>query len=308
MAHITKYKTGWRAFVERHGIRKTKVLPTKREAQAWALETEAQLNRLKASGGRTLDDAIEHYLATVSITKARPDWERRRLAQFRAFMGGVYLADIASADIGRWRDDRLKTVTGATVQREANLLRNLFTVAVDEWKWLSVHPFKGVRLPEQQEARHQLWRWQQIKRVLRAEGDNKTGEVIRAFRIALHTGMRLSEVLAGTYDGKRFVYCLPKSKTSTRPVEVPVPRRARKLLPCPPFTVGPNEASALVSRLVKRLMLGDLHFHDARATALTLLSRRVDVMTLARISRHRDIALLHKVYYRESAGEIAARL
>jgi integrase len=307
MASITKHANGWRAFVERHGIRKTKLLPTKREAQAWALETENRLNRLKSSGGKTLSDAVDHYLKTVSVTKSKPEWERRRFEQFMDFIGDVYLADISSEDIGRWRDDRLRTVTGATVQREANLLRNLFTIAVDEWKWLSVHPFRGVRLPEQEEARHQLWRWQKIKRVLRSGREGKTGEVVKAFHIALHTGMRLAEILTGTYDDRRFVYRLERSKTSKKPVEVPIPRRARKLLP-ERFTVGPNEASTLFSKLVKQLMLGDLHFHDARATALTLLARRVDVLTLARISRHKDLSLLMRVYYRATPEDIAKRI
>ncbi|MDV7398319.1 hypothetical protein RZS08_43345, partial [Arthrospira platensis SPKY1] len=64
----------------------------------------------------------------------------------------------------------------------------------------------------------------------------------------------------------------------------------------------------LFSKLVKQLMLGDLHFHDARATALTLLARRVDVLTLARISRHKDLSLLMRVYYRDTPEEIAKRL
>jgi hypothetical protein len=307
MASITKHTSGWRAFVFRHGIRKTKVFSTKREAQAWALETENQLNRLKSSGGKTLADAVGHYLKTVSVTKSKPEWEQRRFDQFTSFMGDVYLADITSEDIGRWRDSRLQTVTGSTVQREANLIRNLFTIAVDEWRWISVHPFKGVRLPEQEEARHQVWRWQQIKRVLRSEREGKTGEVVKAFHIALHTGMRLAEILTGTYDEKRHVYRLERSKTSKKPVDVPIPRRGRKLLP-QAFTVGPNEASTLFSKLVKQLMLGDLHFHDSRGTALTLLARRVDVLTLSRISRHKDVSLLGRVYYRESVEDIAKRL
>jgi hypothetical protein len=307
MASITKHANGWRAFVERHGMRKTKVLLTKREAQAWALETENQLNRLKSSGGKTLADAVDHYLKTVSVTKSKPEWEKRRFDQFMAHMGDIYLADISSEHIGQWRDDRLKTVTWATVQREANLIRNLFTIAVNEWRWLDRHPFKGVRLPEQAEARHQVWRWQQIKRVLRSEREGKTGEVVKAFQIALHTGMRLAEILTGTYDEKRHVYRLERSKTSKKPVEIPIPRRGRKLLP-QAFTVGPNEASTLFSKLIKQLMLGDLHFHDARATALTLLARRVDVLTLSRISRHKDVSLLGRVYYRESSEDIAKRI
>lgn len=33
-----------------------------------------------------------------------------------------------------------------------------------------------------------------------------------------------------------------------------------------------------------------------------------DLMTLARISRHRDVSLLLRVYYRETAEAISARL
>ncbi len=57
---------------------------------------------------------------------------------------------------------------GSTVLREANLLRNLFTVAGEEWRWIDHNPFRGVRLLEQSEARRQVWTWQFIKRVLRA--------------------------------------------------------------------------------------------------------------------------------------------
>ena len=45
-----------------------------------------------------------------------------------------------------------------------------------------------------------------------------------------------------------------------------------------------------------------------RAFALTMYSRRMDIMTLARISRHRDLSLLQNTYYREDAADIAARV
>ena len=307
MASIRKYRDKWRAEVQRHGIRASHLAATKREAQAWALAKEAELDKLKGSGGRSLRVAVDDYVRTVSVTKSKPLWEEKRLDAFMAHMGEhTPLANITSADIGRWRDTRLKTVTGATVQREANLIRNLFTVAVDEWRWLDVHPFRGVRMPEQAEARRQVWGWRQIKRVLRAGRDKKMGEVIKAFHIALHTGLRLSEVLAGRYDPKRRVYTLDRTKTGGY-VEVPLPRRALKLLPVT-FSVGPNEASVLFTKLRRQLLLDDLTFHDTRATALTLLARRVDVMTLARISRHKDLSMLLNVYYRETAEQISARL
>ncbi len=56
------------------------------------------------------------------------------------------------------------------------------------------------------------------------------------------------------------------------------------------------------------LGIDGLHFHDARAEALTRLSRRMDVLTLSRISGHSDLSILSNTYYRESAADIAARL
>jgi integrase len=309
MAYIRPHKDGYRAEVERHGIRASHVAKTKREANAWAIRKEAELDALKGSKGRRLGMAIEHYLKTVSSTKraGAQDWERRRFASMLEFFGDALLVEIDSGRIGQWRDWRLKTVSGSTVNREANLLRNLFTLAVDEWRWLERNPFKGVRLPKHNPARQAMWTWPLIKRVLRANRTGKTLQTIHAFRIALHTGMRLSEVLAARLDGQ--VALLPKDKTTDGPVKVPLARHGAKLLMrYAPFTVGPNEASVLFSALCAELLIEGLTFHDSRGSALTWLSRRVDVMTLSRISRHKDLKILLASYYRESAEQVAARL
>lgn len=115
------------------------------------------------------------------------------------FGSDTMLASINSDTIGHWRDARLATVSGSTVLREANLLRHLFTVATEEWRWLASNPCRGVRWPRANQARHALWRWQDVRRVLRAgqHSGGKIGEVAAALHIALRTGMRLAEVLRG---------------------------------------------------------------------------------------------------------------
>ncbi len=307
MAYIRPYRGKWRAEVERHGIRRSQVTDTKRAAQAWAIRAEADLDALQRSGGRSLGEAVERYRETVSAHKRDPAWEGRRLdAALLHFGAGTALAEIDSDRIARWRDARLRTVSGSTVQREANLLRHLFTLVVEEWRWLDRNPFRGVRLPAHNPARHQVWTWPLIRRVLRAPRTGKTAEMQRAFRVALHTGLRLSEVLAGEYDARRHVVMLERTKTGGR-VEVPTTRRARRWLG-QAFTVGPAEGSVLFSKLCRELRIEGLTFHDARASALTWLSRRMDVMTLARISRHRDLRILLATYYRETAAQIAARI
>ena len=121
------------------------------------------------------------------------------------------------------------------------MLRNLFTVARNEWRWIDHSPFQCVRLPRHNAPRRQVWTWPLIHRVLRAPRTGKTAEVQRAFRLALHTELRLSEVPAGQYDARRRVVELARTKTGGR-VLVPVTRRATRWLP-QTFTVGANEAS-----------------------------------------------------------------
>lgn len=310
MAYIRKYRDGWRAEVERHGQRASFSAPTKREVQAWALKKEAELDALKASGGKTFAAAVEHYRKTVTVDKRGKEWEERALDRLLLqFDPGEHLSKIDSERIGRWRDERKKSVSASTIVRESNLLRHIFSRARKEWKWISHNPFDGVSLPKENAARTAVWRWQQIRRVLRARRDGKTAETIRAFRTALHTGLRLQEVLTGAYDQARKVIILPVTKAG-EPQEVPVTSRAARLLPSlmGGYTVGANEASVLFGKLCRQLLIKGLTFHDARATALTLLSRKMDVMTLSRISRHRDLRILLNTYYRETADQISARL
>lgn len=309
MAYIRKYRDKWRAEVQRNGIRSSKLCDTKREAQAWALEQEARAKRARHGGNHTFGDAVDKYKQAVSSKKDGHVWEARRLdGMARHFGADTPLLEIDSPQIADWRDARLKSVSASTVVREANLLRNLFNVARKEWHWMDHAPFDGVKLPKENAPRHQVWTWQLIRRVLRAPRTGKTAEMQAAFHIALRTGMRLAEVLAApdNFDAARRVVRI-KTKTEAM-AQIPIGRIAARLLARPSFTVGPNEGSVLFSKLCRELLIEGLTFHDTRGTALTHLSKKVDVLTLAKISRHKDLSLLSNVYYRESAEQIASRI
>lgn len=319
MASIQKIGDKWRAQVARKGVRKSAVWDTKREALAWANRVEAEIDAGKQRG-HTLRDAIDRYLNTVSVHKDNPEWERRRLDSMALFFDAATpIVEIDSERIGEWRDFRLTgdgdslPVKASTVLREVNLLRNLFALATDEWRWIERNPFKGVRLPKEGPPRDKVWGWREIRRVLRHAqgGGEKTREVGWAFHVALRTALRLSEVLDGRFDAKARVILLGKTKTTQagQVVKVPVTQAGARLLArCPPFTVGANEASVLFSELARTALVRGLTFRDSRATALTLMARKMDVLTLSKISRHRDLNILMNTYYRESAEQVSARL
>lgn len=321
MASIQKYGDRWRVQVFKHGHRKSAVWDTKRQAQEWAVRTEAALSRLAPSTDQpmTFGQAAKRYLETITGMKkaSAKQWEQRRLAVMQEFFGeDTPLEKITSPEIAKWRDKRMETVSGSTVQREANLLRSLMLTARDEWKVITHHAFRGVRLPDEAPPRTLVWGWRDIRRVLRycETGGPKTREMGRAFHVALRTAMRLKEVLNARLVGQIAVVTDTKGTKAGQVVKVPLTRQGRRVLAkVPPFTIGENEASALFWQItmacgVRQLEQDGLTFHDSRATALTLMARKMDVQTLQRISRHRDINILIRTYYRETAEQIAARL
>lgn len=303
--YVRKYRDKWRVEITRNGERMSKVFDTKREAQSWGIEIEASL-KTRATGWQTFEHIALRYINEVCPKKDGKVWEIRRIHSFlEHFPKKLY--EIDAPDISAWRDKRLQTVTSSTVVREANLLRHIFSVARDEWRLMDHNPFRGVKLPTENEPRTATWNWRLIKRVLRRESTGKTREVQDAFRIALATAMRLQEVLKSpeSFDPVRSV-CVMDTKTGLR--TIPVSRRAARYIQRPPFQVGPNEASTLFAKLTKSLLIDGLTFHDTRGTALTMLAKKVDVMTLAKVSGHKDLSLLMNTYYRPKPEDIAKLL
>ena len=309
MAYVGPYRGGWRAQLQKDGVKVSKTFKLKRDALVWVSEQESK-RTLHQHGFRAM---TERYLLEVSSKKLSGKQEERMCASLLRHFGDVDLAEIDSPQIAAWRDERLKKVSSASVLREVNLLRNMFKVAQNEWRWIEHYPFRGVKLPKAGEPRTAIWTWQLIKRVLRAPRSGKTKEMQDAFHIALRTGMRLGEILAApqNFNPKTRVVTLvnvPGARKTDAVYRIPIGRIAAKLLVRPEFTVKQNEGSVAFGKLCRELMIDGLHFHDARATALTHLAKKVDVLTLAKISRHKNVNLLSAVYYRETADQIAARI
>ena len=71
------------------------------------------------------------------------------------------------------------------------------------------------------------------------------------------------------------------------------------------FDLRPQQVDALFRKARDKALIANLHFHDTRAEALTRMSKKVEVLTLAKISGHRDLKILLNTYYRESMEAVA---
>jgi integrase len=326
MAYISKLPSGkWRAEVSKNGKRTSASFKTKAEATNWAAAEEAAIVALKRGvfPRKTLGEAMDRYVDEVSPAKRGERHEGLRLRAFqRDFpaLAGMVLHEIKTPDMAGWRDARLRKVSPGSVARDINLLSNLFTVAREEWHWCGPSPLTGMRRPKDNPPRTRRVKWQEVKAICRwlgyRTGDVRTKQqqVALAFLLGLRTGMRAGEILslspANVDLERRVATVVHKTQHLTgRPRDVPLTRQAVRLLRGHQgFTLTSASLDALFRKARDARMLKDLHFHDSRAEALTRLARKVDVLTLSRISGHKDINLLSSVYYRETAEDVAARL
>ena len=314
--YIEKHPKGYRCHVQKDGKRKSKVWPTKTEAREWGRLTEQTLSEPVAPGSaNTFGDAVTRYGNDVSSKKDGERWEKLRLAAALLHFGNVPLSEIRQPEIAAWRDFRLTTVSGSTVQRERNLLRNLFLTARKEWHWCGHNPFEDVEMPDENEDRTALWKWQDIRAVLRFLGYVRGAkpvtdyqQVALAFMIGLHTSLRASEILRVSKKTLNPVTRVIEVKTKTAKLaRVPITKRALKVCQLADFTINAVDLDALFRKAKKGCMIGDFTFHDSRAFCLTMLAAKVDIKTLARVSKHKNINMLMR-YYRETPESIAKRL
>lgn len=319
MASFEKRGKGWRVRLMRDGQKVSATFPTKQQAAAWAMQREAELAGTRLPD-KSVGDAMGRFAADVAPGRRGGRWEAIRLQSLqRDALARKPLARLAGPDIAAWRDARLKEVSPATVAREMALIRTVLETARKDWGWLRDKPMAEVAVPKSPPSRKRRITQDEIDRVTLALGvtdteaataDNRTG---LAFLFALETAMRAGEILGLHWtDVREKAVTLPRTKNGDSR-DVPLSKRAREILAALPrgdghcFALHPGTRDALWRRAVKAAEIADLHFHDARAEAIWRLSRKLDVLELARVIGHRDPRSL-MLYYQTSADELADRL
>lgn len=309
----------WRAEVARQGVRKSSIFPTKQAAKDWAARQEYLILNAKPASETTLfDDVLDRYAREVSVNKRGARWEILRIERFRkdAF-AKIEMAKLTATDFATWRDTRLREVAPGSVSREMTLLSSVLNVARKEWGLLSENPISDVRKPTSPPARDRLISERELEALHSVAGDdlsNAMARALHAFRFSIETAMRAGEVVGLEWDRidlDRRVARLAVTKNGTAR-EVPLSTEAVRLLKAlpranPVFNISSQTLDVLWRRLRGRAKVENLTFHDSRHIAITRLSRKLDVLALARMVGHKDLRMLQS-YYNETAEELAKRL
>ncbi|RQY67305.1 site-specific integrase [Burkholderia stagnalis] len=300
---------------------------TRADAQRWIAETEAAMSRacfVDTATARSLllSDALHRYEREVTPTKRSHESEAIRLrALARDSLASYSLANLTPAVLAQWRDRRLSTVSGSTVNRELNLLHHVLEVARKDWAVaMPTYPVADVRRPRSNPGR--------TRRLSIAEQSLLLYECKRArswwlapiVELALHTGMRQSEVRTldwRSIDLERRIVILEAAATKTMTMRgVPLSSRCIAVLgSLPGDRSGPvfpgvtrNAAKLAFDRARKRAGLTDFRFHDLRHEATTrLFELGLSATEVQSVTGHRTTAMLAR-YTHLQAADLAKKL
>lgn len=322
MASIQKQASGkYRAFIRRQGKSQSRQFATRREAVAWA----SQLEQLIDDNGYGFSSepfslAVKRYIDEVTVKKKTAKGEAYRL---EAFMKDpvcyVAMHELRAEHFEQWRDRRLQSVKSSSVNREWNTINNIIRHCVDKWGWMRSNPMRLAQRPKDPPPRDRLPTEVEMQRLFHVMGYEpyhmpvtKSQWVGACFLFACETGMRTKELLNATWDDvdlktiKVYGY-----KTETARI-VPLSQNARRLLGSVKkegvagkiFDIGAS-MDVLFRRYCNRANIDGLNFHDSRHYALTWMAGKLDVMTLAKVSGHRDLKILLNTYYNPDMAEFA---
>lgn len=308
MATFRKRPNGkWRAEIRRKNCpyRTQDNFATKAEAQQWAAKVEFAATHIPR---KTLHDALQRYLETVSIHKKGERWERARVAVFKRQLSNRLLSAVTPDALAAWRDKRLKEVSTGTVRREINLFAAALETATVEWGWLEANPFRKVKRPPDGKPKDRIITDDEVAEFIAACTSPMQKRVAAAFLFALETGMRAGEVVgikANHISTKTVLLPVTKNGTERR---VPLSQKARNLLPQNGFGLNSYQLD-IHFRKIRDKLKKDYTFHATRHTAATRIAQsgKLTPFELAAMFGWKDLKMAMR-YVNSEASDIADRL
>ena len=288
MATIYKNKGKWGAWIRRSFHKPIdKSFISKQDAQRWVKETErlievGQFVDLSEANKTTLKALLERYEREVSAKKRTTADKYLIKNIMRHEIVSKVLAHITTTDVAKFRDERLKTISGSSVNRKLSILSDCIKRAINEWGcYIRENPVKGnLRCKENNKRNRRLEAGEYEKLMSSCKSNRAFWCPVIDF--AIHTGMRRGELLNITWDmvqwDKKFIK-LPAHITKTnRDRNVPLQPHAIEILQNLPrslggkiFPIGIKNFERSWRAICKRASITGLRFHDLKREAVSRL-------------------------------------
>jgi len=310
----------------------SRTFSTRREAKEWMTAVEAAMNAgthkvNKLAQSMTMKELFETYRDSVTVSKRGKEVETIRLN----VLAGSKLAQYSAANVTRqvmakWRDDRLKEVTGSTVNRELNLIGHVFEKAMKEWGVnLPENPVHQIERPAHEPPRERRLRGDEEARLLAACRETRSSRfLLPIVLLAIETAMRQGELVNLRWEfvniTKRHIHLVMSknfsikngssrvvslSRTAIEVLESLGPKTEGRVFP----DLMADSLKRAFSRATARAEIEDFHFHDLRHEATSrLFEKGLNIAEVRAITGHKSLSSLERYVHVHQAEALAARL
>jgi integrase len=331
MASITKRGAYWRVQIVRRGYApQYRTFDSKAEANAWVRETETEMDRgvfvpRHEAEQTTLAEALNRYRDEVSPLKGHPASDYQRVKHWlKQPLAHRFLATLRGADFARYRDERRALGRAEnTIRLELALVSHLFETCRKEWgmEYL-MNPLKNIRKPSGSRERDRRLHAGEYDLILAELRKSENRFVAPAFQLAIETSLRQSMLFSLRWewlDMRQRVIFVPASFRAMGnkcvPGAVPLSSVAVQVL----MALGPqshglilnttkNAALLVWKRVIKRLRIENLRWHDLRHEAASrLFEKGLHPLEVATVTGHKSLTMLRR-YTHLQPQDLVAKL
>ncbi len=312
MASIRKRGSSWHVQIRQSGQPSiTRSFKKKPDAVAWARQTEAEIDRRGLHPSRsdleqqTVGDLLRRYRDEIVVHK----WGAKTEGSLIQFLLNqkltAYSLAHATPDVfRRYRDERLKEVSGGTVRRHLAVLQHAFNVAIKEWGYpLYVNPVANITKPPAGKPRQRRLNEGEFDQLIQGCDKSHVWWLPCVIGLAIETGMRRGEIVRirkQDVDLEAKTLHIPLTKNGLSRT-IPLTTKAVSIIKDLSETEGdlfPITTNALKlawGRLKRRVGMDDLRFHDLRHEAISrFFEMGLTMPEVALISGHRDPRMLFR--------------
>jgi integrase len=266
---------------------------------------------------------IDRYIEVVLPTKPKQIKDQtHQLRWWRSEIGDYSLADVTPVLIVQCRDELGKTRAAATVVRYMAALSHAYTIAVNEWGWVTDSPTRKVKKPKEARGRVRFLDDDERHRLMNACAKSSNQYLHTCVILALSTGMRQGELMALKWSDvslKKSFIILHETKNGERR-RVPLAGYARELLikhsKVRRLATGllfpsknaakPVDLRKPFGNALKEAGITDFRWHDLRhCTASYLAMNGASLAEIAEVLGHKTLQMV-KRYAHLSDGHVSS--
>lgn len=335
MATFKRRESGWyQAKIRRKGFpAQSQTFQFEEDAKKWARDIESKMDKgsfvsLSVAEKTTMNELIERFKNDFAVHHYRKREDNKEAWRFQCqhlinYFGEYSVLAVTPPLVAKYRDARMKAVSGTTVRKEINMLSKILTVASQEFgiPLQNGNPVALVRKPKENKARNRRLTEEEFNNLLEQCRRSRNKWLLAATELGAETALRQAELLQ--LEWKHISY---KDKIAKLPDPdklkggesrvVPLSGKAMKVLQSLPKHISgrviPLQRMTLYHAFiaaVKRAGIEDYDWHDLRHEALSRLGNRGDlsINELAVISGHKTLkTLMRYIHLRET--ELAEKL